>query len=62
MSATDRQLFDLFNASPWDTAELRIDQAVECLISRGMKRATAEAVATDAHGRWVAAIAITRAN
>jgi hypothetical protein len=58
LSATERQLFDLFNASPWDTDTLRIDQAVECLVSRGMKRADAEIIAADAYAQWVAATKI----
>ena len=52
LSATDRQLFDLFNNSPWDTDTLRIDQATECLVARGNRRAAA---------RWQDATKITGA-
>ena len=61
LSATDRQLFDLFHASPWDTDTLRIDQATECLVARGNRRVHAEAMAADAYARWQAATKIAGA-
>ncbi len=61
-SATDRQIFDAFNACPWNTDQLRIDHATEILIASGFKRSDAETLAADAHERWIKATKIMGAN
>ena len=48
----DRRLFDMFNACPWNTRDLRIDHVTEILIGRGMSRDDAEKTASAAYARW----------
>lgn len=48
-------MFDVINACPRDTADLRIDHLAETLVARGMTRADAQATAVDAHAKWDAA-------
>ena len=59
-SATERHMFDIFNACPWDTAELATDHAVEILVAGGMRRPDAETVASAAYERWNEATKIMR--
>ena len=61
-SATDRMLFDAFNACPWNTEELRIDHVREILRAKGFTKADAETLASDAYGRWIKATKIMGAN
>ena len=54
LSATERQLFDLFNVRAGETADQRIHAAQSRLVSRGTGLADARIIASAAHDRWLA--------
>jgi hypothetical protein len=47
-----RRLFDMLNACPWNTRDLRIDHVTEILVSGGMTREAAEQTASEAYAAW----------
>ena len=47
-----RRMFDVINACPWHTEELRTDHLAEILIARGMSRDDAYKTAADAYAQW----------
>ena len=52
-SATERQLFDLFNSLLSEPANRRIDAAQSRLVSRGNRAADARIIAEAAHIKWL---------
>jgi len=52
LSAIETRLWDTFTNCPWHTRELRIDHAVETIISRGLTRADATIIVEAAYARW----------
>lgn len=49
---SQRRMFDVLNAAPWHTQELRTDHLAEVLIARGMTRDDANAIAAETYAAW----------
>lgn len=58
----ETRLWDTFTNCPWDSRELRIDHAVETIISRGLTRADATIIVEAAYARWDNHTKLTAAN